>query len=321
MTRDFNDTFVFVKVVEHGSFTAASKNLGLPKTTVSRRVQQLEQRLGAPLLKRTTRRIGLTEAGTLYFDHSRRMVQEIEAAEAAVNQLHGAPRGWLRVTLPYSLAINGVAPMLPEFFARYPEVRVELVMSNEHLDLVASEIDLALRVGPLVDSSLVARKLCGYSSHVYASTTYLERYGAPLVPEDLRHHRALAMPVHRQGGRFSWHLRNAATERDFAIDPVLVGNDPASLLAPLLAGSGLALMPDGYSDDSVDDAGALVPLMPDWHGPGAELFAVYPAGRAPAPKLRAFVDFVVERLAQIRCVTAEPENPVQLVLAANSPSR
>jgi DNA-binding transcriptional LysR family regulator len=166
---------------------------------------------------------------------------------------------------------------------------------------------LALRIGPLVDSSLVARRLCVYSSHVYASTEYLLRHGEPSTPEELRQHRALAMPVHRQGGRFSWCLRNGRGERDFGIDPILVGNDPASLHGPLVAGVGLALMPDGYADESVDGNANLVRLLPDWHGQSAELFAVYPAGRAPAPKLRAFVDFIVEQLAQISCINVDRE--------------
>src|SRR5688572_19570563 len=159
MTRDLNDTLIFVKVVEQGSFTAAAKLLRLPKTTVSRKVQELEVRLNAQLLHRTTRKLGLTEAGNVYFEHSQRISRELDEAESAVGQLQGGPRGWLRFTAPYSTGITWIAPLLGEFHARYPEVRVEMLLSNEPLDLISKEIDVALRGGNLPDSNLAARRL------------------------------------------------------------------------------------------------------------------------------------------------------------------
>ena len=147
MSRDLNDTLVFVKVVEHGSFISAARALRLPKTTVSRKVQDLETRLGAQLLHRTTRKLGLTEAGNVYFEHSQRISRELDEAESAVTELQGGPRGWLRFTAPYSLGTNWIAPLLGEFRARHPEVRVEMLLSNEALDLIDKEIDVALRIG------------------------------------------------------------------------------------------------------------------------------------------------------------------------------
>ncbi|HOV58470.1 MAG TPA: LysR family transcriptional regulator [Rhodanobacteraceae bacterium] len=310
MSPDFNDSLIFVKVVEHGSFTAAARALGVPKTTVSRRIQQLEERLGARLLKRTTRRLGLTEAGAVYFDHGRRAALELDAAHSAVSQLHGAPRGWLRLTLPYSFGIEVVAPMLPEFFARHPEVRVELLMSDAQLDLVGSDVDLALRIGPLEDSSLSARRLCRYASHVYASADYLRRHGEPLTPDDLRHHRALAMPVQRSGSRHVWALHNGGAVRDYPIDAVFVGNDPASLRAPLLAGVGLALLPDGYADALRASGAGLQRLLEPWQGTERELNVVLPPGRTPPPKVRAFVDFLVERLRRTTCLDVSDSRSV-----------
>ena len=162
MARDLNDTLVFVKVVEQGSFIAAAKTLRLPKTTVSRKVQELETRLGAQLLHRTTRKLGLTEAGNVYYEHSQRIARELDEAESAVTQLQGGPRGWLRITAPYSLGIERIAPLLGEFHARHPEVRVEMLLSNEPLDLIDREIDVALRVGNLPDSNLIARRLASF---------------------------------------------------------------------------------------------------------------------------------------------------------------
>ena len=145
MARDLNDTLIFVKVVELGSFIAAARSLRLPKTTVSRKVQELETRLGAQLLHRTTRKLGLTEAGNIYFDHCQRIARELDEAESAVGQLQGGPRGWLRFTAPYSAGVIWIAPLLGEFRARYPEVRVEMILTNETLDLIDKEIDVALR--------------------------------------------------------------------------------------------------------------------------------------------------------------------------------
>ena len=144
MSKDLNDTLVFAKVVEHGSFISAARALRLPKTTVSRKVQDLETRLGAQLLHRTTRKLGLTEAGNVYFEHSQRIARELDDAEHAVSELQGGPRGWLRITTPYSLGVTWIAPLLGEYRALHPEVRVDMVLSNESLDLIDKEIDVAL---------------------------------------------------------------------------------------------------------------------------------------------------------------------------------
>src|SRR4051812_7351511 len=179
MARDLNDTLIFVKVAEHGSFVSAARALRLPKTTVSRKVQDLETRLGAQLLHRTTRKLGLTEAGNIYFEHCQRIARELDEAESAVSQLQDGPRGWLRITAPYSIGIAWIAPLLGEFHALHPEVRVEMILTNESLDLIDKEIDVALRVGNLPDSNLVARKLASFRSQVYASPGYIERHGEP----------------------------------------------------------------------------------------------------------------------------------------------
>ena len=187
MQRDLNDTLVFVKVVELGSFTAAAKALQLPNTTVSRKVRDLETRLGAQLLHRTTRKLGLTEAGTVYFEHCQRIARELDQAEGAVAELQSGPRGWLRVTTTHGLGATWIAPLLGEFHARHPQVRVELLLSNDHLDIIAGEIDVAIRVGTLADSNLLARRLSVLRAAVYTTPSYIERFGEPLHPDDLIH--------------------------------------------------------------------------------------------------------------------------------------
>lgn len=295
MTRDLNDTLVFVKVVELGSFISAAKALRLPKTTVSRKVQDLETRLGAQLLHRTTRKLGLTEAGNVYYEHCQRIARELDEAESAVGQLQSGPRGWLRVTAPYSLGTTWIAPLLGEFHARHPEVRVELLLSNEPLDLIAKEIDVALRVGNLPDSNLVARKLAIFRTQVYASPAYIERHGEPLHPDDLQHHRTLAMQKSQSTGSFRWTLNDGKRETEFVIDPIVVANDPAPLRGALLCGEGLMLVSD-VMIKAYAEHGLVQRVLGGWRGPDYEFNAVFPRGQVQSPKVRAFVDFLVERL-------------------------
>jgi DNA-binding transcriptional LysR family regulator len=296
MSRDLNDTLVFVKVVEHGSFVSAARALRLPKTTVSRKVQDLETRLGAQLLHRTTRKLGLTEAGNIYFEHSQRIARELDEAESAVSELQGGPRGWLRLTAPYSLGITWIAPLLGEFRARHPEVRVDMVLSNESLDLIDKEIDVALRIGNLPDSSLVARRLTVFRTQVYASPIYLARHGEPLHPDDLQHHQTLALDKYRRNGDgFVWSLSDGERVTDYRIDPVLVASDPGALKPALLAGEGLLLAADLMMKPHAEH-GQVQRVLAGWTGPAPDFSAVFPRGQAKSPKVRAFVDFLVERL-------------------------
>jgi DNA-binding transcriptional LysR family regulator len=294
MARDLNDTLIFVRVVEHGSFISAARTLGLPKTTVSRKVQDLETRLGAQLLHRTTRKLGLTEAGNIYFDMCQRIARELDEAESAVGQLQGGPRGWLRFTAPYSIGTTWIAPLLGEFHARYPEVRIDMVLNNEPLDLIDQSIDVALRVGHLPDSNLIARRLAVFRTQVYASPNYIARYGEPLHPDDLQHHRTLAMSKHRRNGSWVWPLSDGGAFQDVRVEPVLVANDPAALKGALICGEGLMLSGDvmmkPYAEQNL-----VRRVLPGWIGPEYEFNAVFPRGQQ-SPKVRAFVDFLVERL-------------------------
>ena len=295
MARDLNDTLIFVKVVEHGSFISAAKALRLPKTTVSRKVQDLETRLGAQLLHRTTRKLGLTEAGNVYYEHCQRIARELDEAESAVGQLQGGPRGWLRFTAPYSVGITWIAPLLGEFHARHPEVRVEMLLSNEPIDLIDREIDVALRGGNLPDSNLVARRLAVFRTQVYASPHYIERHGEPVHPDDLLHHRTLAMQKSLRNGQYFWPLNDGERTNDYRIDPVLVANDPGALTGALICGEGLLLSSD-VNMKAHAELGHVTRVLAGWTGPEYEFNAVFPRGQTTSPKVRAFVDFLVERL-------------------------
>ena len=296
MTRDLNDTLIFVKVVEHGSFISAARSLRLPKTTVSRKVQELETRLGAQLLHRTTRKLGLTEAGNIYFEHCQRIARELDEAESAVGQLQSGPRGWLRFTAPYSLGVDKIAPLLGEFRTRHPEVRVEMLLSNEPLDLIDKEIDVALRVGNLPDSNLIARRLAVFRTQVFASPEYIQRHGEPLHPDDLVHHSTLAMhKARRNGNGFVWTLSDGERDIDFRIDPVFVANDYGAIKGALVCGEGLMLAADVMMKPLAEH-GFVQRVLAGWTGPEYEFNAVFPRGMVQSPKVRAFVDFLVERL-------------------------
>jgi DNA-binding transcriptional LysR family regulator len=296
MSRDLNDTLIFAKVVEHGSFISAARALRLPKTTVSRKIQELESRLGAQLLHRTTRKLGLTEAGNIYFEHSQRIARELDEAESAIGQLQGGPRGWLRVTAPYSFAISRITPLFGEFQARYPEVRVEMVLTNDRIDLIDKEIDVALRIGSLQDSNLVARRLAVFRSQVYASPRYLERHGEPVHPADLLHHRALGMNKYGMNGSgFYWPLNDGSKTTEFRINPVLIANDPAALHPALISGEGLMLTADVIVK-AYAEQGYIQRVLAGWTGPSVEMNAVFPRGQGKSPKVRAFVDFLIERV-------------------------
>ena len=295
MARDLNDTLIFVKVVELGSFIAAARALRLPKTSISRKVQELETRLGAQLLHRTTRKLGLTEAGNIYYEHCQRIARHLDEAESAVTQLQSGPRGWLRLTAPYSIGIAWITPLLGEFRTRHPDIRVEMQLNNDTVDLIDSEIDVALRVGDLPDSNLVARRLAVFHSRVYASPHYIERHGEPLQPEDLLHHHTLSFQGMRRNGHHAWTLSNGRRQADFRIDPVFVANDPAPLKGALICGEGLMLASDVSAKVLVEN-GLVRQVLAGWTGPDLALSAVFPRGQVVSPKVRAFVDFLVERL-------------------------
>lgn len=298
MAYDLNDTLVFVKVVEQGSFIAAAKTLGLPKTTVSRKVQELETRLGAQLLHRTTRRLGLTEAGNVYYEHCQRIAHELDEAESAVGQLQGGPRGWLRFTVSYSIGIAWISPLLGEFHERYPDIRLDMHMSNDPVDMIGNEIDVALRAGTLPDSSLVARRLASFRTQVFASPHYIARHGEPLHPDELQHHRIVAVRKshHHHPSRITWPLSDGNRTVEYAINPLMSANDPSALLGAVLCGEGLTLASDVTAKPYVE-AGALRRVLAGWTGPEVDLNAVFPRGRVVSPKVRAFVDFLVERLS------------------------
>jgi DNA-binding transcriptional LysR family regulator len=285
---------VFTRVVEERSFTAAARALGLSKSAVSKQVSRLEDRLGVRLLNRTTRRLSLSEAGEAFYERCRRVLAEAEAAEAAVSHLAAAPRGTLRVNAPMSFGLQHVVPALPKFLGRYPEIDVDLALNDRYVDLVEEGYDVGVRIGRLADSSLIARRLARSRRLAVAAPAYLRRRGSPTHPSDLRRHDCLtyAYQAERAG---QWRFRGADGAVRVEVGGRLRANNGDALREAVLAGMGIALLPTFIAGDDLR-AGRLVELLPGWREESeGEVHAVYPAMRNLSPKVRVFVDFLVDR--------------------------
>ncbi|HEX5752001.1 MAG TPA: LysR substrate-binding domain-containing protein [Archangium sp.] len=297
-----NDVRVFARVVELRSISGAARKLGLPKSTISRNVARLEEALGARLIQRSTRGLGLTDTGTVFHRHCLRILEDVEAAEAAVSQLQGAPRGLLRVSVPATFGHFFLGPLLAEFLQRYPELRVALEVTNRRVDLVEEGVDVTIRAGRLADSSFISRRLGEARFVLCASPAYLRRRGTPQEPLELAAHE-VADVVPLEGSR-TWRLSGPAGQQvDVTLTPRLGVNDPGMVYRVVLGGTGLGWVPEFLCAEDLR-AGRLRPLLPGWSLPAAEMHALFPSQRDLAPKVRAFVDFLVEKLARHGAVQA-----------------
>jgi len=293
--ENLTDIAVFVQVVESGSFTAASDRLGLSRSVVSKYITRLEDRLGVRLMNRTTRRLSLTEAGQTFFTGSQRGLQEIETAETEVSRLQETPRGKLRLNAPMSFGILHIAPALPDFLRRYPDLSVDMSLDDRQVDLVEEGFDLAIRIAELPDSSLVARRLGPCRHVVCASPNYLELYGSPRTPDDLRKHNAITYRYQASPGE--WRL--LSSEKHFVSIPVtgsIQMNNSLAIREAVLCGAGITLIPTFLVGDDLK-AGRLYEVLPEYRAQEISIYAVYPERRHLSPKVRAFVEFMKERLS------------------------
>lgn len=295
MSLDLNELLIFVKVAEKQSFTEAARDLGLPKATVSRKVRDLEERLGTRLLARTTRRVAPTEAGQILQEYCARIAQEVDDAEAAVSRMQSVPRGTLRISAPFTLGLAWLAPISAEFLVMHPGIRLILELSNARVDLVAQGYDLAIRVGALDDSSYASRPLGRIVQRLYASPAYLDAQGRPSRPEELSGYDTLSLSLDARTDRVVWPLARGRERVEVAVRPAMVSNDPATLKAPLIAGRGIAMMGESFCADEVKQ-GLLEVVLPGWLGPVSSVSAVFPSRTGLPPKTRAFIDFIVSRV-------------------------
>lgn len=288
---------VFVRVAELGSFAAAAKALDMSPTMAAKHVQEIEARLGARLLHRTTRRQSLTEVGRIYLERSKGLLADFDTAEASATELQAEPRGLLRVTAPVVLGTHGLAPLLGEFMARCPQVSVELALHDRVVDLVDEGFDVALRSGPLPDSGFVARPLAPLRMLLCASPAYLRQHGTPRTPADLAKHECLGFThwVHKD----RWRLIGPAGEERAPVKGRLQINNGEALRRAALAGAGILMQSDMLLADDLA-AKRLLRVLPRHAPPVREAHLLYLPDRHPRPKLQRFVDFVLERLGPKR---------------------
>ena len=294
MASSSTEMAIFERVAERGSFAGAAEDVSLSPSAVAKLITRLEQRLGVRLINRTTRRLALTAEGEIYLDRVREILGAIEAAESEIASARASPRGHLRVHTFPVIAAHELAPALPDFLARHPHITFDFMVTNRSVDLVGENVDVSLRIGPLEDSALVSRKIVDLSRVVCASPGYLARHGRPAEPADLVRHACLTLS--RNPGSASWPFRiNGKLTR---IDVKgRVGADSADMLLQLaIGGAGILRLSEHVVARAIHE-GLLQPLLQDVQDPQTyPLFALMPPGHHQAPKVRAFIDFLIERL-------------------------
>ena len=280
----------FVGVAETQSFTAAAKKLDTSVAQVSRRISSLEERLAVKLFNRTTRRVSLTEAGQLYYQQCKQLVEGLELAELAVTQMQSTPKGLLKVTAPVTSGEQQLAPLLHQFLERYPQVDLDLMLTNQKLDLIEMGVDVAIRLGRLQDSSLIAKRLSSRQLFVCASPSYLEQYGEPHTLSELSHHQCLV------GSVDYWRFRDSKSEKSLRVSGRIHCNSGYALLDAAIRGLGLVQLPDYYVQPALE-SGELVEVLSNYRDEREGIWALYPQNRNLSPKVRLLIDYLAEQLS------------------------
>lgn len=285
----------FVRVVEAGSISAAAEQMGIAKSAVSRRISELEERLGVQLIRRTTRRMSLTDTGRSFHERCVNILADVAEAEQAVSHEHGTLRGRLRVALPLSFGLSQLGPAINAFLQTHPGVEFDIDFNDRQVDLLAEGFDLALRIGELADSSLIARRLTGIRSCVCASPAYLQEAGTPVQPADLAHHACLTyslVPEPRV-----WRYTGADGKAGSVhVNSRLQANNGDFLHRAALEGQGIVLQPLFIVQHSLD-TGQLKSVLTDYEWPSTSAHALYPRTRHLSHRVRAFIDFLVDWFA------------------------
>jgi len=295
--RDFSDVWAFFRVVDSGAFSEAARQMGTTKANVSKQVANLERKLRAKLLNRSTRKLGLTEAGSAIYQHALRMLEEARALEATAAGLQTGPGGTLRVSASMAFGTTSLAGLLPAFMERYPEIRVVLSLTDRYVDLVEENIDVALRLASRIDTlSAVARPIAGIRYVLVAAPAYLAQHGTPTSIEELEKHRCLTFGS--SGAPVTWQFDSADGTASVKVDSALAINSSVALHLAMLRGGGIALLPAYVAGEDLR-SGAAVQLLPAWIPKGYagdRLYAVYLENRFLPPKVRVFIDYLLETL-------------------------
>jgi DNA-binding transcriptional LysR family regulator len=314
MNLEPNDLLLFARVADEGSFSAAARRLGLPKSTVSRRLAALETQLGERLLLRTTRKLSLTDFGHGVLEHARQVAVESDAAAALAQHRQVEPSGRLRISMPSDFATIVLGPLMAGFIARYPAISLELDLSPRRVDLIGENFDLALRMGDLPDdATLAARQVAVFTMGLYAAPSYLRKRGRPKEPEALMTHDALRL-LKRSGEPASWVLTRGDARWEGLPPGRATANSPEVLVRLACAGAGITAVSDHYAEAWVAN-GELVPVLPDWSLPAAPAWAVFPGRRLMPARTRVFLDALAAEFVGPRC-TAQLEKVTRMRAAA-----
>jgi DNA-binding transcriptional LysR family regulator len=290
--QDLNDLYYFARVVEHGGFAPAGRALGVPKSTLSRRIALLEEKLKSRLLQRSTRHFGMTEVGEVYYRHCVAMIAEAEAAQEAIDNTGAEPRGMIRVTCPISLMFSSVAPIISRYLAAHPQVRVQLSATNRRVDVIEEGVDVALRVRfpPLENEGLVMKRLAESRQLLVGSPALLDQLGRPGTPAELS--RLPGLDLLRSPPKHAWEFRDAAGHLvSVAFEPRYAADDMYALRQAAEDGIGIAQLADYVVMDQIT-SGALEIILPDWTLPSGIVHAVFPSRRGLSPAIRSLIDFL-----------------------------
>ena len=287
-----NDMTLFVAVVKARGFRRAAEATGVPNSTLSRRISTLEKAIGLRLLNRTTRKFELTEAGQIYYERCRRIVDEARSAHEQLGEMLAQPSGVLRISAPVDFAVSFLTPHLKEFCERFPRLSIDIDLTPRVVDLVSEPFDLAIRIGELPDSALIARPIARLTGVVLASPSYLEAHGAPMELSDLARHECLRMQK-----RSTWTLYDGTTRQDVKVNGRLVLNNVGIIRRLAIMGMGIAMMPKIVVGEDLAE-GRLRHILPQWEGPKVLIHAVTETRLLPA-KTQRFIDFLQERLRSI----------------------
>lgn len=289
---DFNEIAVFISVVQEGSFSQAAKKLGMPNSTVSAKVSNLEKRLGVTLIQRTTRKLNVTPAGEAYFKKCIQGLEAIKAAESEIAAVHGEPQGLLRITAPHELGSSVLPGIVSQYTKKYPKTRIEVLLTDRRVDLLSENVDLAIRAGELKDSSLIAKRIGTIYFAPFASPKYLKMKGIPTHPRELRAHSCLQFtPV----GVDEWKMTSSKGPLNVPLPGRILINDMFALKKMALMDDGIVFLPTYYCYAEVE-SNKLVRILPEWRSHLTPVHFVYPAQRFVTPKLSAFIALATDVL-------------------------
>jgi DNA-binding transcriptional LysR family regulator len=298
MLSDLDDFYCFAQVVEHGGFSAAERATDIPKSKLSRRVYNLEERLGVRLIQRSSRHFAVTDIGMNIYRHAQVMMNAAQAAHDLVDHLSTEPRGVIKLSTPVSIAQNEIARILPKFLKKYPEIKVQMIVTNRRVDIINEGFDLALRVRDNLDDdpNLVLRKFETIEQHLFASQAYLNEHGNLKHPSELTEHHILSMSDEHLDQNIVLH-NEENQQIKIRVNPTVLGSDLSMLAELARQDCGIALLPDSVVKTHLN-SGALVRVLPAWKAPHGTFHVVYPSRRGLLPAVRVFIDYLVEQLSK-----------------------